>query len=239
MDWHYHTCLYRTVNTFHLGYENQSVYTVSGTSRCLFSDKHKTHKYSVGRAYSCWMLNWWCIMWPVGFKWLILTLYWRSSDCFIYRPSLYHTVRTFHLSYKNQSVYAVSCTSRCLFSDKYKTHKDSVGRAYSCWMLNWWCITWPVGFKCLSYVVSIFSLEILPYILLLSSGMLVAITIWYQQQEIQVLDLKTYFRGVQHVTQGVEGERRHNSTHSSAPCFFFVAMTPSEGLVKRQMYLNA
>jgi len=21
------------------------------------------------------------------------------------------------------------------------------GRAYSCWMLNWWCITWPVGFK--------------------------------------------------------------------------------------------
>jgi hypothetical protein len=22
-----------------------------------------------------------------------------------------------------------------------------VGRAYSCWMLNWWCITWPVGFK--------------------------------------------------------------------------------------------
>ena len=29
----------------------------------------------------------------------------------------------FHLCYKNQSVYAVSDTSRCLFSDKYKTHK--------------------------------------------------------------------------------------------------------------------
>ena len=44
---------YRTVNTFHLGYKNQSVYAVSGTSRCLFSDIYKTHKYSVGRMQSC------------------------------------------------------------------------------------------------------------------------------------------------------------------------------------------
>ena len=27
---------YRAVNTFHLGYKNQSVYAVSGTSRCFF-----------------------------------------------------------------------------------------------------------------------------------------------------------------------------------------------------------
>jgi len=32
---------YRAVNTFLLGYKNQSVYAVSGTSRCLFSDKYK------------------------------------------------------------------------------------------------------------------------------------------------------------------------------------------------------
>ena len=25
-----------------------------------------------------------------------------------------------------------------------------MGRTYSCWMLNCWCITWPVGFKRLS-----------------------------------------------------------------------------------------
>jgi len=60
--------LYRAVNTFHLGCKNQSVYAVSGTSRCLFSDKFKTHKYIVGRAYSCWMLNWWCITEPIGLK---------------------------------------------------------------------------------------------------------------------------------------------------------------------------
>jgi len=32
------------LNTFHLGYKNQPVYDVSGTSRCLFWDKFKTHK---------------------------------------------------------------------------------------------------------------------------------------------------------------------------------------------------
>ena len=30
---------------------------------------------------------------------------------------------------------------------RYKTHKYSVGRTYNCWMVNCWCITWPVGFK--------------------------------------------------------------------------------------------
>jgi len=89
-----------------------------------------------------------------GAAWSILTLYRRSVDCFTQRPSPYRAVNTFHLGYKNQSVYAVNGTSRCLFSDKYKTHKYSVGRAYNCWMLNCWCITWPAGFKRLIYLVT-------------------------------------------------------------------------------------
>jgi len=34
---------YRTVNTFQLGYKNQSFYDVRGKSRCVFSEKYKTH----------------------------------------------------------------------------------------------------------------------------------------------------------------------------------------------------
>ena len=41
---------YRAVNTFHLGYKNQSVHNESGTSRCYFSDKYKTHNHSVSGA---------------------------------------------------------------------------------------------------------------------------------------------------------------------------------------------
>ena len=46
-------------------------------------------------------------------------------------PRTYSDVNTFHLYYKNQSVYAVSGTSRSLFWYKYKTYKYSVIRAYS------------------------------------------------------------------------------------------------------------
>jgi hypothetical protein len=35
--------------TFQLGYKNLSVYVIWGRSRCLFWDKYKTNKYSVGR----------------------------------------------------------------------------------------------------------------------------------------------------------------------------------------------
>ena len=38
---------YRAVNTLRLGYTNQPVNVVLGDNRCVFSDPHKTHKYSV------------------------------------------------------------------------------------------------------------------------------------------------------------------------------------------------
>jgi hypothetical protein len=44
---------YRAINTFHIGYKNQSICAVSGIRHCLFSDKYKTHKYSASIAYSC------------------------------------------------------------------------------------------------------------------------------------------------------------------------------------------
>jgi len=44
-----------------------------------------------------------------------------QTALFIKRPSPYRALKTFHLGNKNQSVYTVSGTSRCLFSDKYKT----------------------------------------------------------------------------------------------------------------------
>ena len=38
---------YRAVNSFRLSYTNQSVSAVEGNNRCLFSDSHKTYKYTV------------------------------------------------------------------------------------------------------------------------------------------------------------------------------------------------
>jgi hypothetical protein len=37
---------YRKVNTIHLGYKNK-VNAAQWNNRCLFSDPHKTHKYTV------------------------------------------------------------------------------------------------------------------------------------------------------------------------------------------------
>jgi 3-phenylpropionate/cinnamic acid dioxygenase small subunit len=42
---------YRAVKTLRLCYKDQSVNPVQWNYRCLFSDPHKTHKYTVGRTY--------------------------------------------------------------------------------------------------------------------------------------------------------------------------------------------
>ena len=38
---------YRAVNTLRLSYKNQPVNAVQWNNRCLLSDAHKTHKYTV------------------------------------------------------------------------------------------------------------------------------------------------------------------------------------------------
>jgi hypothetical protein len=97
------------VNTFHLGYKNQSIYAVSGTSRCLFWDKHKTHKYSVGRAYSCWMLNLFVhhvtsSFYKVKVGYLLPNVFLQNEDC--EGVALYRVIRNFlqdvrHLQYSS------------------------------------------------------------------------------------------------------------------------------------------
>lgn len=50
---------YRTANTLHLRYKNQSLYALWGKGRCLFGDRYKTHKQMTGvdRTLNSWILN--------------------------------------------------------------------------------------------------------------------------------------------------------------------------------------
>ena len=80
-------------------YKNQSVNVLQGNNRCLFSDPHKTHKFSV-----------WAEFLNVKLVVHIVTT----------------GLQRLNLGYKNQSVNAAQGNNRCLFSDPHKTHKYSV-----------------------------------------------------------------------------------------------------------------
>ena len=116
--------MYRAVNTFQLGYKNKSVYAVSCTRRCLFSDKYKTHKYSVGRTCNCWMLNCWYIMWLVGFK--SLSVFQSSicnhSDELLSQDKLYKSqfviifvVSLVHIFHKTVLTYSIFGTKKMVY----------------------------------------------------------------------------------------------------------------------------
>ena len=53
-----------------------------------------------------------------------------------------------------------------------------MGRAYSCWMLNWWCITWPGGFNRLIHSAWNFG------------NWLFSVCIWWKLREICLLCLR-------------------------------------------------
>ena len=48
----------------------------------------------MGRTYSCWMLNYRCITWPIGFKRLNITCCWRIKDII---NEKFHGMETFKL----------------------------------------------------------------------------------------------------------------------------------------------
>jgi len=89
------------------------------------------------------MLKCWCITWHVGFKWLINPLKTKRRLLYLKTQSV---PLCKHFPSRLYKPISLCCKwHKSLFV--LKTHKYSVGRTYSCWILNWWCITWPVVFK--------------------------------------------------------------------------------------------
>jgi hypothetical protein len=88
---------------------------------------HKRQTFHKGKPLFC-LLKYLCIGQNVEWSDINVASCYRLKKK-IERPSPYRAVNTFHLGYKNQSVYAVSDISRCLFSDKYQPFKDEAQTA--------------------------------------------------------------------------------------------------------------
>ena len=92
--------------------------------------------YSVGSTYSCWILNCWCITWPVGFKSLSTFRFLVSRKLFrsLFQVSLSRTTK-FHITYLLHIVSTLSPLTATL-------QHNFVVYVYSCYPCNLLVFHW-------------------------------------------------------------------------------------------------
>jgi hypothetical protein len=106
---------------------------------CSFACCQETHSY--------WLLFCRHVIptWKVATTWRR-----RIGNTARYCCHLWHVLLTtwsFHSQYQEVRINPLKTKRMCLFWDPYKTHKRNMGTTQNFWMLNWWYVKFPLGFK--------------------------------------------------------------------------------------------